>query len=105
MSNYRAVVHYCFKKGKEEEGLRFLERELIRQAERFGCHHIELLQKERDHTDIVGIALWHDIEDARRFQAMWEMKERELAHLCTHPPKREFFKIRNTFAERQRRAA
>jgi len=37
MSKYRAVVHYRFKKGMESKGIQFLENELIKKADTFGC--------------------------------------------------------------------
>jgi hypothetical protein len=89
----------------EEKGLRFLENELVKKADSFGCHGIEILHSEEDPTYVVGLALWNDIQDARRFQAKWAAKEHELVHFCTSSPKREFFKIDTTFTEKQRKAA
>jgi quinol monooxygenase YgiN len=105
MSKYRAVVHYRFKDGMEEKGIHFLENELLKKADTYGCHSIELLRSEDDHTSLLGIAVWNDIEDARRFQAKWATKEHELLHYCSAAPKREFFKIVGTFTEKQKRAA
>jgi hypothetical protein len=48
MSKYRAVVHYRFKEGMEEKGIHFLENELIKKAEKFGCHGIEIVHSEDD---------------------------------------------------------
>lgn len=105
MQNYRAVVHYHFKKGMEEQGLKFLVNELVNKAPQYGCHHIELLQDHKDHCNLIGIATWNDIEDARRFQLMWTKKEKEMLHFCTNPPKREFCKLRSTFMEKAKRVA
>lgn len=105
MGNYRAIVHYHFKKGMEEQGIRFLQNELIKNAERYGCHGIELLQDEKDHTLLVGIATWNDISDARRFQSSWAHKENELMRFCSETPKRHFYKVRSTYSEKMRRAA
>ena len=105
MSKYRAVVHYRFKEGMEEKGIHFLENELIKKADTFVCHSIEILHSEDDPTYVLGIALWNDIQDARRFQAKWANKEHELVKYCTDSPKREFFKIVSTFTEKQKKAA
>lgn len=105
MANYKAIVQYHFKKGMEEQGLKFLDKELIKKAQEYGCHGIELCQNEKDHTYLVGIALWNDIEDARRFQSLWDSKERELLRFCTSTPKREFFRVRDTYTEKMRKAA
>lgn len=102
---YRAVVHYNFKKGMEEQGIRFLENELIKKAQEYGCHNIELLHSEQDPSHLIGIGLWHNIEEARRFQSYWNSKEKELGKFCKNSPKREFFKIRATYAEKGRKAA
>lgn len=105
MANFRAIVHYNLKKGMEEKGLKFLENELIKHANEFGCHSIEILQSQRDPMNIVGIATWNSLEDAREFQGMWAEKEQELIYFCTSSPKREFFKIRNSYQEKMRKAA
>ncbi|HEY2810453.1 MAG TPA: hypothetical protein VGJ00_03580 [Rhabdochlamydiaceae bacterium] len=105
MTKYKAVVHYRFKEGMEEKGLHFLENELLKKADSYGCHEIELLQSEEDPTHIIGIALWNDIQDARRFQAKWATKEHELLRISADSPKREFFKMASTFMEKMRRAA
>jgi Antibiotic biosynthesis monooxygenase len=105
MSKYRAIVQYRFKEGMEEKGLRFLENELVKKADSYGCHGVEILHSEDDPSLIVGIALWNDIQDARRFQAKWAAKEHEMNHLCTSSPHRGFFKIVTTFSEKQRKAA
>jgi hypothetical protein len=105
MGNYRAIVHYTFNKGMEDRGLKFLEDELVKKAQDYGSHFIELWQNERDPRIIVGVAIWNDLEDARRFQGKWEGKEKELTKLCSEAPKREFFKLKSTFAEKGKKAA
>lgn len=105
MSKYRAIVHYRFKEGMQDKGLHFLENELVKKADTFGCHGIEILHSEDDPTSVIGIALWNDIQDARRFQAKWATKEHALVSYCTSSPKREFYKIVSTFTEKQKRAA
>ena len=105
MSKYRAVVHYRFKEGMEERGIRYLENELIQKADTYGSHNIEILHSEEDPTYVLGIAMWNDIQDARRFQAKWATKEHELAKYCTDSPRREFFKVVLNFAEKQKKAA
>ena len=105
MANYRAIVHYHFKKGMEEQAIKFIEKELVKKAQKLGCHFIELLQNEKDHSKFIGIGTWNDIEDARRFQSLWEEKEKELMHFCVNEPEREFFTIRASFQEKTRKAA
>lgn len=105
-SNYRAIVHYHFKRGMEEQGIRFLENELVKKAQEYGCHYVEIWQNEKDHTIVEGVAVWHDIEDARRFQSKWKNKEQELVRkFCEDSPEREFCKIRSIFVEKARKAA
>lgn len=101
MSNYRAVIHYKLKKGMEQEAIRFMEKELIQQAENMGCHHIEIVQNEQDPTSLMGIALWNDLEDARNFQSQWEGKEKEFMKFCTSGPRREFCKICCSYQEKR----
>ena len=103
MGNYKAIVHYHFKEGMEDKGIEFLESELLKKADSLGCHHIELLHSENNPCYLLGIASWNDIQDARRFQAKWAIKERELLRYCTGSPKREFFKIASEFNEKQRK--
>jgi len=104
MQKYRALVHYYFNKGMVKEGIRFLERELIKKAEEYGCHDVEIWQSEKDINYVVGMGTWNSLEDARRFQALWESKEQELTRLCINTPKREFFKIQSMYRESKKAA-
>ncbi len=105
MGNYRALVHYTFKEGMEAQGLKFLENELIKKAQDYGCHFVELWHNEKHPTIVVGVATWNNLEDARRFQGKWEQKEKEMMKFCEGEPKREFFVLKSTFAERGKKAA
>lgn len=105
-SNYRVIVHYHLKKGMEEQGIQFLENELIKKGQEFGCHYLEIWQNEKDPSIVEGVAVWNDLEDARRFQSKWENKEKELVDkFCTDKPTREFCKIRSTYVEKQSKKA
>lgn len=105
MLNYRAIVQYHFKKGMEEEGMRFLENELVKKAKEYGCHTIELCHNERDPSLLVGIASWESLEDAKRFQSLWSAKEHEIMRFCSAAPHHEFFKVTSSYKERSRKAA
>ena len=105
-NNYRVIVYYQFKHGMEEQGIHFLERELVHKGKDYGCHYIEIWQNEKDPSHVEGIAVWRNIEDARKFQAKWEKKENELiSHYCVRAPKREFCKIRGTYSEQKMKKA
>jgi Antibiotic biosynthesis monooxygenase. len=104
-ASYRAIVHFHFKKGLEEEGIILLQKELIEKASQLGCHSIELLQDEMNPTYIVGIAEWASIEEARTFQQRWSKKEEQIIRMCTNAPQREFYRVRTTSTERGRKAA
>lgn len=105
MANYRAIIHYHFKKGMEDKGIKFLENELIKKAQEYGCHGIELWQNEKNPSTLVGIGHWNSLQEARNFQAHWDSKEREFMHYCTTKPEREFYKIKSTYSEKVRKAA
>ena len=105
MARYRAIVHYNFKKGHEEQGLKFLENELLKKAQQMGCHYIEFLRDERDPTHVVGIGVWGSLEEARQFQSIWDGKEKELARHCMNSPKREFYKLMHVYNEKTKKAA
>lgn len=105
MENYKAIVHYRFKKGMEQQGLKFLENELLKKAKEMGCHQIEFLQDYRDPTHIIGIGIWNSIEEARDFQAIWEEKEKQLSQYSTSSPHHEFYKIRNHYKEKLKKSA
>ncbi len=92
MSQYRAIIHYHFRKGMEEQGMKFFQRELVDKAPELGCQGIELWQSEKDGSYAVGIGAWNSLEDARRFQNLWDQKEKELLRFCIASPKQEFFK-------------
>ena len=104
MSRYRAIIHYHFKKGMEEKGMKFFQKEIVEKAQELGCQGAELWQSERDRAYAVGIGAWNSIEDARRFQALWDQKEKEILRYCVGAPKQEFFKT-STVAEPHKRAA
>lgn len=89
----------------EEKGLKFLQSELLKKAQEYGCHGIELWQNDKDPSIIAGIGWWNSLEEARKFQSSWEVKEKELLHYCMDVPKREFFKIKSTYNEKAKRAA
>lgn len=105
MGNYRALVHYSFKKGMEAQGIKYLESELIKKAQDYGCHFIELWQNEKNPNIVVGVATWNSLDDARHFQSKWIEKEKELMKYSSEPPKREFFLLKSTFAEKGKKAA
>ncbi len=105
MPSFRAIVHYKFKKGMEEQGIKFLENELVKKAQEYGCHGIELWQNGKDATNLVGIGSWNSLEEARTFQSHWDSKEHELMRYCQEKPHREFFKVCSVYAEKQRRVA
>lgn len=105
MTHYQVIVHYHFKEGKAEEGIKFLETELLKKAQEYGCHDIELCQNERDPTELRGLTTWNSVDEARQFQSHWEAKEKELLRYCTNVPKREVFKIRSSYQEKLRKSA
>ncbi|NNM43404.1 MAG: hypothetical protein HKM07_03595 [Chlamydiae bacterium] len=105
MSKYRAFVHYHFKKGMEEKGMKFLENELFKKAQTYGCHGLELLQNEVDSCQVLGIGFWNSLEEAKKFQSVWDSKEKELMEFCERKPNREFCKVRTTYAEKAKKAA
>jgi quinol monooxygenase YgiN len=105
MFKYRALVHYNFKEGDEQKGIKFLENELLKKAKESGCHDFELWHDEHNPQHVIGIGLWNTIEDARKFQSLWSMKERELAHYCREMPHHEIYKIRSSFESKLKKVA
>jgi len=105
MASFRAVVQYHFKKGMEEQGIKFLENELINKATQYGCHHIELLQDDKDHSFFIGVATWSSFEEAKKFQAHFESKEKELMKFCVKAPTRHFCRLKNQYNEKLKKAA
>lgn len=105
MSQYRSIVYYHFKKGMEEQGMKYFEKEFLNKAEEYGCHGIEMWRNEADHSYVVGIGAWNSMDDVRRFQDVWDVKEKELLRFCTKTPKRELFKTNSRMEERSRKAA
>ncbi len=105
MITYKAVVNYHFKKGMEEQGIKFLENELLKKAQEYGCHGIELLQNDKEGNQFIGLALWNSLQEAKHFQEMWGTKEKELLRFCETPPTRAFYKIRAIYSEKAKKAA
>jgi hypothetical protein len=89
----------------EEQGMKFFEREILMKAHELGCVGIEMWQNEGDRSYLVGIGAWNSLEDARKFQDVWDMKEMELLRYCTNSPKRELFKTKTPLEEKIRKAA
>ncbi len=102
MAQYQILVHYHFKKGMEEEGLRFLETELLKHAKEYGCHYLEICQSEKSPSEVLGLAIWNSLDEAKRFQSKWVEKENKLISFCTNPPEREVYNIRSTYMEKEK---
>lgn len=100
MSSFRALIQYHFKKGMEEQGIKFFENELIKKAKQYSCHHIELLSDEKDHSFYMGIAEWKNFDEAKKFQKQWESKEKEMMKFCSKEPTRHFCKMRASYNEK-----
>jgi hypothetical protein len=93
MSAYKAVVHYHFKKGMEKKGEKFIEDELIKAAERCGCHDIEFCKDKKDACHFVGMGTWDSLQEGEKFHKQWIANEKELMKYCTHRPHRDVFEI------------
>jgi hypothetical protein len=102
---YRGIVHYHFKKGCEENGIKSLEVELFKAAHEFGNHNFDICFDEKDPCHVIGMAWWNCFEDAHQFQQMWQRKEREILEHCVGEPKREFFKLRKSLFEKKKKVA
>jgi hypothetical protein len=89
----------------EEQGIAFLEKELVRGASRYGIHRVELLQDSLDPSFFIGIAEWDSLEEARSFQARFIEKEKELMKYCSSTPTRHFCKVRGHLIEKWKKAA
>lgn len=105
MQEYRAIVHYYFKKGMEREGIKFLETEMCKKAKELGCHDIEMMQNELDPTHWVGTGIWKDVATAKKFQAYWNSIESHLMKFSSRKPERSFWKIEQRFMEKLKKAA
>ncbi len=105
MSIYRGIVHYHFKKGWEEKGIKFLEVELFKAAHEFGNHHFDICFDEKNPGHVIGTSWWNSFEDAHRFQQIWHRKEQEILENCEGAPQREFFKLRKSLFEKTKKVA
>lgn len=105
MHQYRVIVHYRFSKEKEKEGIDFLEEELLKTAKECNCQDVEVWYNEKEPLHTVAMALWDNLEDARKFQAKWESREKELKKYCSEAIYREVFKVCTNFAKKLGKAA
>ena len=105
MPNCRVITHHYLKKGMDQAWLKFLESDLIKQAERSGAHHIEFAQNDKNPNLWVSTSVWNSLEGAVTFQATLDASETNLAQFYSAPPKQEVFMIRNTYAEKAKKAA
>lgn len=105
MANYRAIVHFYCKKGMEDKCIKFLDTELVKKAKTYGAHSIEIWTDELDHSHVIGVAVWNDIEEARGFQSKWEAKEKQLSQYCAKPPHHEFYKTGSAYSEKAKKVA
>ena len=102
---YRAVVHYHFKKGQEKEGLKYLENELSKAAKAAGARNLEVWYTDKDPTHVVGMGMWNNLDEARKFQSVWESKEKELMKYCSEKPHREVYHVCDEFNKKCSKAA
>lgn len=105
MTHYKAVVHYHFKKGKENQGRKFVEDELLKAASHCGCHNIEFCQDEKDSCHFVGMGTWDNMNDWKKFHKVWKVNEARLMELCEHHPHRDVYKIETSTKRKGRKAA
>ncbi len=105
MSCYKAVVHYHFKKGKEKEGKKFIENELLHAAEECGCHNIEFCQDEKDSCHFVGMGTWDDMKSWKKFHEHWKANEHKLQELCEHHPHRDMYIVQSCHMKKKNKAA
>ena len=105
MSIYRGIVHYHFRKGLEEKGIKLLEVELFKAAHEFGNHNFDICYDEKEPGHVIGTSWWNSFEEAHRFQKMWQRKEKEILEHCMGEPKREFYKLRKSLFEKTKKVA
>jgi quinol monooxygenase YgiN len=102
---FRAIVTYQFKKGMQEQGFEFLQKNLTDHAKEFGCHEIEFLIDERNPQHVIGTGLWHSVAEAKNFQSKWTNIEKELIEFCSRPPERKIYKVEVHWSEKSKKAA
>jgi quinol monooxygenase YgiN len=105
MSIYRGIVHYYFKKGWEEKGIKYLEVELFKAAHEYGNHHFDIYYDEKNPGHVMGTSIWNTFDEAHRFQEMWQRKEKEIMEHMTKEPMREFYKLRKSMFEKSKKVA
>jgi quinol monooxygenase YgiN len=105
MSECRVVAHYHFKKGMEREGLKFIENEVLKKAKERGCHDIEIWQNEKNPLHFVAVGIWSSAQKAQEFQSEYTHVEKMLMKFLTEMPKRDFYRVEQRWAEREKRAA
>jgi len=93
MSQFRAIVHYHFKKGHEEEGIKYLEEHLTKEISRHGGHHIEIFRDESQHGNVIGIAEWNNVDEAKKFQKYFSAIENEMSRFLSDKPSHHFYKL------------
>lgn len=93
-SRCRVLVHFNFKKGSEEKGLKMIEKDIFELLEQKGCLGLELFQDAENPTHIYYSADWNSIEEAKRAQKEWEDVIATITNLCTSTPKREFYNLK-----------
>lgn len=105
MHQYRVIVHYHFKEGMKDEGIKFLEDELLKTAKDCKCQDIEVWYNEKEPSHNIGMGLWDDLEEARKFQMKWKAKEKELMKYCSEVHHREIYRVSSGFAKKFGKAA
>lgn len=102
---YRAIATYYFKKGLEDQGMKFIEAELFAHARAWGCQDIEWMQDEKDPSHWISTGVWSNLNDAIKFQNLINSQAPNLSKYCTVTPKREIYKIKHVAFERGRKVA
>lgn len=104
MTAYRGIIHYQFKPGKEEEGLRFIETEFFRYALECGAREVEVFAVEGNRSYAVSTAVYNDMNAANKFKAFFESHKDKLMQFCLSMPKREILKLRSSSAKGRKAA-
>jgi len=93
MTKQRIIVHYYFKKDLEKQGKEYLEKNFFTKAIQAGCQDVGLLQDSENPYHYIATGVWNNVEDAKKFQPIWEEKRQELSNLCSQPIKLEVFTL------------
>lgn len=102
MGGYRAITTFKLRKGREQEGLQFVQ-DLSVSAKANGALETEVLVSKTNPNSLVKTGVWEDLDSANDHTIYLESQKTRIFELFEETPKVETLKITARATRKKRR--